>query len=899
MSDRLVLFNQRWLRVFFELLVFSYLIGASIPIIAQEPDEEDVFTLEEITVTAEKREAELQKVPIDISVVRPDEMDRLGITTAYDMKKIIPDINTDAFAGSNVVLSIRGVGGGPNSMFNPIHETSTSVNLDGVQLTRVNGFDNMFYDLQRVEVLKGPQGTLYGRGSTGGSMNIMTQKPILGELGGNLGFEYGNYGLKMADAAINIPVTDKLALRASGRIRERDGYSDAGFNDQDVWGARLSMTWEPTEKDTVTMVYDAEGSRNKGYMSEGTYIAVYSSDPKMSVFTSERFPSLVSDYSAYPVITYSYGDTAELGYEPQTWNTNVINIPNKSAWWLGNASNMADINNKSWGFMSQWEHEFSFAYGVAVYGHRVLRETKAYVSGTAPGATPIYSYDIAGDGLSYTQTAEGIGLQVYDPPTGLASYSRSYAYFDSLEMRLLSKETITAGDKYEWVAGVMGQNDKITEDATLGSIQWINIKTNSYGLFGQASYQIVNRLNLSLGYRYSIDEKKYHGIYPGYWGTDPTVDNFPQNFPHELPYLDAGSGDLITDPTQKSLKWTEHTYKANLNWNITDEIMTYVQYSKGYRTGNFGYSGEIMDPEYLDSYEIGFKSRFFDNRVQLNTTGYYYDYKNYSTWATAYKCKYSKADYPDGPPVPVDNSSSHEACWDVDQEDGSGPDGEVGDGDFAYNKSTSVSAGGAEQMGVSANIIWLVTPNDSVTFNGSWQHNEYKNYNIGDAINAVFPDNDNVAVNEDYQNSRDGEEFGGSPYRFNMSYSHTTFIGADILSFNTTAFYNGKGLEQRLWKYTDREYTMPGLPDYWTMDVSLSYSSSRWVPEKTRWSTRFWCNNIFDSHHLSSMYYSDYNQLFGSIFGTQYENMFPERTGVATGSHITPRTFGVSISFDF
>jgi iron complex outermembrane receptor protein len=92
----------------------------------------------------------------------------------------------------------------------------------------------MYFDLQRVEVLKGPQGTLYGRGSTAGSMNIMTQKALLGEVNGHVSAEAGNFGLFRTEGAINIPVADKLAFRVSGRILKRDGYNDAGFNDQDA-----------------------------------------------------------------------------------------------------------------------------------------------------------------------------------------------------------------------------------------------------------------------------------------------------------------------------------------------------------------------------------------------------------------------------------------------------------------------------------------------------------------------------------------------------------------------------------------------------------------------------------------------------------------------------------------
>ncbi|MBN1905772.1 MAG: Plug domain-containing protein, partial [Deltaproteobacteria bacterium] len=162
MSSRIGLCCKNWYLSCFMLLAL-FIFSMATPIFAADEEE---FMLEEITVTAEKREAELQKVPIDITVLRPEEMDRSGVYSIYDLKKVIPDLDTATQTGNQVMVSIRGVGGAADTLWNPIHETTTAMHIDGIQLTRANGFDNMFFDLQRVEVLKGPQGTLYGRGST-------------------------------------------------------------------------------------------------------------------------------------------------------------------------------------------------------------------------------------------------------------------------------------------------------------------------------------------------------------------------------------------------------------------------------------------------------------------------------------------------------------------------------------------------------------------------------------------------------------------------------------------------------------------------------------------------------------------------------------------------------------
>jgi hypothetical protein len=195
-------------------------------------------------------------------------------------------------------------------------------------------------------------------------------------------------------------------------------------------------------------------------------------------------------------------------------------------------------------------------------------------------------------------------------------------------------------------------------------------------------------------------------------------------------------------------------------------------------------------------------------------------------------------------------------------------------------------------MGANLNILYLLTAKDTFSFNGSYQHNEYKDYNISKAILKLYPGADNARLDPELFNSLDGEKFGGAPYRFNVGYSHTEFIGLDMLTFNTTAYYNGKGLDQIMLKFRDNQYTMPTTSDYWTMDASVTYGSSRWVPEGTRWNARFWCNNVFGSEHLASLYWTDMAQYFAQYGGQPH-------TGYASGTYISPRTYGLTLSFDF
>ncbi len=821
-------------------------------VFAADEKEADEFTLEEITVTAEKREAELQKVPLDISVVRPDDMDTLGIHTAQDLDKILPDVSTDQYAGSFVTVTMRGV---RMEFWNPIHETTTAIHLDGVQLTRINGFNNMFYDLQRLEVLKGPQGTLQGRGSTAGSMNFITQKPILNEFSGNATFEFGDYDLYRTEAAINIPVFQKLAMRFAGKTLQRDGYNDAGFGNEHSWAGRASMTWEPTEKDTIIATFDFEGSEDKGYGQSGHYLATY------------------GEALIYP--------RTDPQYLPQSWGpTNVIELPWQSRWFMGDNASRAYNDINSWGVMTQWEHELPFAYLTTVFGSRSLHEKKNFIWHSAmlwatSQATP------ADPTITDPDTGDLIGAYVWvTQPSNTYVVSTTSSHTQSLEIRLLSKTTINQGDKLEWILGGMGQDDRMTEVNETANTSHVEVQTKVKAVFTQASYEIFKDFRITGGYRFGADDKIYDG------NTDSAVitDEYPLN--------------------HKKYGYDNDIWKANLSYQFTEDIMTYVQYSKGFKTLNVDYNGNYIPPEKMNSWEMGFRSRLFSNRVQLNANIYFYEYKNYSRWANVYWCAQDTNSGPrpganpwDPPDVPGDHNCDDIAGEVTEDNPDGGPDGTVNYLDYMDESSETIgiSAGSAEQKGLNANIMWMITQNDTFSINGAWSHNEYKEYDIGQALRDAYADHvygipDNVYTSDAYKTSQTGLEFNGPNLRGTINYTHTMWLGMDMTSLNINARYEGEDLDQFIDRGEATQYTMPGRPDYWVLNAAINYSSSRWVPEGMRWNARLWCNNLTDSKHLASLSYS--NDFWGIW-------VFKQGSGTATGGYIEPRTTGVTLTLNF
>ena len=876
----------------FVLFIASLMLSTASPLFAQGDEE---FTLEEITVTAEKREAELQKIPMDIAVIRPDDMDRLNIHQVEDLDKMLPDMNITNFASGMLVISVRDVETG---FWNPTTETTVAVHVDGVQLTRSMGLEGKMYDLERVETLKGPQGTLYGRGSTAGSMNMITKRPDIGEFGGNLSVEYGNYDRQRIEGALNIPVAERLAFRISGRSLTRDGYDDANLGNQDTWGVRGSMRWEPTDTQSLVFTIDRDVTDNRGGYSTGTHLDTYGNleivaNPRLSI-TDPDDPAYVPEN----LRKYFQGGPVHAPYEIKAI--------------MGAVSDDQFVNNKSYGMNAQYDKEFDFAWLTVQSSYRSLEEHKSWVWNNGLALQPLGS----------TETEMYFPFATFDPVTGVVTPNpgfvpgisfvsgpvntldpvpghalfRSWSYTGttpvtqlvvdrsaipynavratvddtkgrtfSAEARLTSKKAVSAGDKYEWLLGSMYMNDHVLEKARLFENVDNEVTLKEYAVFGQASYVPFANINFTGGYRYTWDTKDFYG-------TNGSVDApaDPSDF-----WLRDLFGDLTSSTyinTQK--KWDYSTYKANISWEATDSIMPYVQYSKGVKTGNVNRSGEFIDPETLDAYEIGIRSRLFSGKLQLNGTAYFYDYNNYNQWYTVYGCKFGQ------------DPNNAGACL-----NSQGGTDNISQADYTENDYTVLNVGSAKQEGANFNGVWMATQNDSFTINGSWSVNRRKNMDVAGAMRAYGEAHGFYADSADLPSSdtssRNGERFGGRAFRGNMGYTHTLFIGTDLLVFNATGFYTGPDRDVIMRRDRDDEYEMPGSPDYWTFDVSLGYTSRKWMPEGIQWSLRVYTNNVFDNDELASRSYLDNT--------TNYT----AGSGVISGTYIEPRTFGAIFSVNF
>ena len=227
------------------------MLGVAAPAFAQDT------TVGEFVVTAQKKEEAIQDVPIAVSAFSAETLEKAKIDGGPNLVLAVPNVNFSKgnFTGYN--FQIRGVG---SKLVAGSGDAGTGIHLNNAPLTANNLFESEFFDVERVEVLRGPQGTLYGRNATGGVVNLITAQPT-DEFEASLRLEAGNFGAKKVRGMVNIPLGDTLALRLAGSMLKRDGYgtnltTGSDVDDRDLWDVRATLAFNPSDTFHTTLMWD-------------------------------------------------------------------------------------------------------------------------------------------------------------------------------------------------------------------------------------------------------------------------------------------------------------------------------------------------------------------------------------------------------------------------------------------------------------------------------------------------------------------------------------------------------------------------------------------------------------------------------------------------------------------
>lgn len=516
----------------------------------------------DIVVTATKQSTTLARTPAAITAIGAADLGPGGTTDIGDLQASIPNVSIGSQYGVNRTF-IRGIG-------------MTSIDLggdgavaflqDGAILPRPSMQLSGFYDLEQIEVLRGPQGTLYGRGATAGAINLITKKPT-NELEGYLRATYGNYNARMLEGAIGGPIIDdKLLVRVAGKYEKRDGYGKNLFNvrdidNRDAYAVRGTIVWRMSPDASATVIVDhmREDDNNYGFHFFGTTVV-----PEDQLPHNLLGGSTIFDYYAArgekPNLRNIWSDQDPVNRRKGTGVTGIIDVTS------------GDLTVKSVTSYHDF-HRFNRndldASEVNMYGqNNYTEDSKSYsqeITATYNGE----GFNLLGGAMYFHEKLFG---QVLVPTT-------NFALFAGLQPADLFDDTA-----YE-------QNG--------------TVKTRAFGIYVQGTVNLSSTLKATAGIRYNNERRAGVGFFV---------------------FGPAG----INIPTDRKKTWPAFTPKFVLEWTPNDDALLYATVARGFKSGviNVGSLDSAIDPEYIWDYEAGFKLKFADRRLLLSGAVFYYDYTN-------------------------------------------------------------------------------------------------------------------------------------------------------------------------------------------------------------------------------------------------------------------------------
>lgn len=541
--------------------------------------------LEEVVVTATKRAQSLQDVPMAVNAFNADTIETAGINDAGDLAILTPalniNVNTNPFAARMV---IRGVG---TAQTDPALEPSVGLFIDGIYLGRTGLGMSDLTDIERIEVLQGPQGTLYGKNTNAGAISVITKKPSFEKSEGYIEASVGNYSMNKLTASISGPLTQNLAYRLSGNINQRDGYYDnsAGvdFNDADDWNIQGKLQWEPTESLSILL----SGSR----VERDTTCCGADAVQDESVNNELVAQGLSPDSN-----------------DPYDYNVQS-NADNRFAMESDLLSMTIDYDT-GWGAIKSitaWND----------YSYRVDQDPDRSELDILTLSNDKYSGDSFSQELRFTAS-----------PSDNVDYMLGVFYLEQNTKRggdepfvFIGDDIITIGSQQDLPFPLpfnflVQPGDSLTVD--------MDQDAETIAFFGQGTWHIGDQWHITGGLRWSDEEKK--------------SDLFSQTYSTAFSYQILGASflDSVSTPIDATLERSSD----NVDWmlraalDIGDDSMVYASAGTGTKSGGFQtVNGAAEDREFDDedttTYELGVKSTLLDARLRINAAAFYSEIENF------------------------------------------------------------------------------------------------------------------------------------------------------------------------------------------------------------------------------------------------------------------------------
>lgn len=566
----------------------------------------------EIIVSARRRDESAQDVPIALSVVGAAQLEQTGNYTLTQIQQIVPSLQVFSFNPRNTNINIRGLGSNV-ALTNDGLENGVGFYVDNVYFGRVGQSQFDLVDLQQIEVLRGPQGTLFGKNTTSGAINISSRKPSFDpEFSGEASVgDYGYYQLRAS--ASGALVDDLLAVRVSGSVTERRGflYNDTQnerAQDYSNWSVRGQLLFTPTADLEVRVIGDfARQKQNHVLNIFAGYFGTYENGatiPNSFAERAARFPG----YSFPAIDPFARRGEADSHYQS---NMDGYGVSGQVDWDIG-AVKLTSITAYRWWDWNPANDGDSTSLPVITKAQQANRQRQfsQEIRLASDSDGPI---DYVVGAYYFWQVIRGKGASAYGPAAALWNRPAT------------SPLPLAA-----WEAALDGFEANSTSDP----------RTKSYALFGQLDWKFTDRLTLTAGLRYTHEKKSGSFTQVHVAGIDLST------LPTLLAAQAAGIRAQFNPVTSYSTGFTDNSLSglATLSWQFSDDALAYATYSRGNKSGGLNLTNlpaglrpedvAAVAPEKVDSYELGIKSEWFDKKVTLNVAGYWTEIRDYQTAIT-------------------------------------------------------------------------------------------------------------------------------------------------------------------------------------------------------------------------------------------------------------------------
>ena len=821
--------------------------------------------LEEVLVTATRHgETDLQTTPI---AVTPIDSATLSAMVGRDISGVtayVPNFSAARLAAFNAAaFAIRGVGLTDIIVY---LDSPVAVNVDDFVMPSIQTQLLDTFDVERVEVLRGPQGTLFGKNTTGGLVNVTTKRPVIGQDTAQVQALYGSFDTYQLQGALNYSPSDTVAFRAAVNYNYSDGYyknrapygptnsfdtlppnltwnglegrgSNENVGGTDILNGRIKALWQPMDTLDVLLQYEFVNDKSEAVPSFNGTPRETGCDP----FGADGDPNT-------PACVFTWNS---LGLTQPRGNPidNMATTDRNDNLMFTKRGQRVTVNG--WFLNADWD----IGWGT-VHGNFGYRNQDSSLPNTYTGAVPV--------------NGDGVEMSLFDATR--EDERDTYQY----EVRLANKNE----GEFDWVVGAFYQQNDATfcVAQVLGFLEMLpNIPpifnsgdftpqvlcnaqdAKSYAGFGDVTWRATDKLSFGAGMRWTYEERAWIGrnqlFVPLITGGATWEDfnrplglsNFKRaDWPGNEPCHAGAAPGTLEGVCKDSNDWSEPTYRATVSYQFTDDTMGYFKFDRGFKSGGYndqtGTNGYFVegflapyDPEYADSYELGVKTTFMDDRLRLNTALFYVNYDDAQRSLVASTC--------------ILSDDGGENC---------GPNNEPG---TVFQETRFFNAAQMTVYGLEVEANWLVTEGFIVNANMSYNHGEYDEFGVDtDADGDINIDLSGLPI------TRTPEWKWG----LNPTYTHDALGGT--MTYGANLYYES---EQTSYYFAGNNSNYDSkLSAKTLLDLTVTYTA----PDD-KWFARIYGNNVLDETY----------QIGSQVVGTLWTH---EQYG-------PPANFGIQMGMNF